>query len=228
MIRTVLAELRSFLAHPTPQQASGLDADGAIARWAILTAMQVAVLGAVIMPLILAWQKAFGLSPPNAFDGMGPLALWGGAVILGPVLEELFFRGWMSGTRRALTTMGVLLIGACVVVAMRGNKVAVAIALVGMLVATAITWWVKRRDENVPRGFGKVFPALFYATTVIFAALHLFNYPAITLAAVPMALPQFWSGLMFGHMRVRVGMVGAILNHIVSNAVMLGAALVTG
>jgi hypothetical protein len=33
---------------------------------------------------------------------------------------------------------------------------------------------------------------------------------------------------MFGHMRVRVGMVGAILNHIVSNAVMLGAALVTG
>ena len=27
--------------------------------------------------------------------------------------------------------------------------------------------------------------------------MHLFNYPTIRLAAVPMVLPQFWSGLMF-------------------------------
>lgn len=228
MIRTVLAELRSFFAHPAPQQASGLNAPGAIPHWALLTTIQVAVLGLMIMPLILVWQKAFALSPPNAFEGMGPLALWGGAVILGPVLEELFFRGWMSGTRRALTVMGVILVGFCIVVALRGNRTAVAITLVATLLAALVTLWIKRRDSHVPAGFGKVFPALFYGTTAIFAALHLFNYPAISLVAVPMVLPQFWSGLMFGHMRVKLGLQAGILNHIVSNAVMLGAALITG
>ncbi|OZA57164.1 MAG: hypothetical protein B7X78_09555, partial [Sphingomonadales bacterium 39-62-4] len=97
MIRSTLTELMAFLRNPRPMEATGLNADGAIPRWLVLSALQIAVLGLVVMPLILTWQKAFGLPSPNAFEGLSPLALWGGAVLLAPVLEELFFRGWMSG-----------------------------------------------------------------------------------------------------------------------------------
>jgi hypothetical protein len=85
-----------------------------------------------------------------------------------------------------------------------------------------------RRDTAVPEWFVRHFALLVYGTTAIFAAMHLFNYPAITLVAVPMVLPQFWSGLMFAHMRVRVGLLGSILNHIASNAIVLAVALSWG
>ena len=72
------------------------------------------------------------------------------------------------------------------------------------------------------------FALLLYGTTAMFAAMHLFNYPTITLVAVPMVLPQFWSGLMFAHTRVRLGLLASILNHIASNAIVLAVALLGG
>lgn len=210
-------------------QASGLQADGAIPRWLVLAAFQIGVLALVVMPLVAAWQKAFALSPPNAFEGLGPLALWGGAVLLGPVLEELFFRGWMSGTRRALWLMAVILAGLVLFAALgRGKPLVGGGILLATVVVAAIVWWRLRRRTDVPAAFVRAFPALFYCTTAIFAAMHLFNYPTITLVAVPMVLPQLWSGVMFGYMRVRIGLAGSILNHIASNAIMLTAALLAG
>lgn len=229
MIRTTLAELFAFLRRPIPMEASGLQADGAISRWLVLTAFQILSLGLVVMPVMLAWQKAFALPSPDAFEGLKPLALWGGVVLLGPVLEELFFRGWMSGSRRTLMLMVVVLVGLALFVAIgRGRPlVGGGILLVTVIVAATI-WWRLRRRQDVPAWFLRAFPALFYGTTTIFAAMHLLNYPTISLLAVPMVLPQFWSGLMFGHMRVRIGLAGSILNHIASNALMLTAALLGG
>lgn len=229
MIRTTLAELFAFLRRPIPMEASGLQADGAISRWLVLTAFQILSLGLVVMPVMLAWQKAFALPSPDAFEGLKPLALWGGVVLLGPVLEELFFRGWMSGTRRTLMLMVVVVVGLALFVAIgRGRPpVGGGVLLVTVIVA-ATMWWRLRRRKDVPAWFLRAFPALFYGTTTIFAAMHLLNYPTISLLAVPMVLPQFWSGLMFGHMRVRIGLAGSILNHIASNALMLTAALLGG
>lgn len=229
MIRATLVELFTFLRRPVPMEASGLNADGALPRWLVLATFQILVLGLVVMPLMLAWQKAFDLPSPDAFEGLGPLALWGGAVLLGPVLEELFFRGWMSGTRRVLALMGVVVAGLALFVALgRGKPLMGGVILLATVLAAAIVWWRLRRRKDVPAAFMRAFPALFYGTTAIFAAMHLFNYPSISLLAVPMVLPQFWSGLMFGHMRVRTGLAGSILNHIASNALMLTVALLGG
>lgn len=226
MIRTTLAELIAFLRRPVPMEASGLNDDGALSRWVVLAAFQIGVLGLVVMPLIALWQKAFALSPPNAFEGLGPLALWGGAVLLAPVLEELFFRGWMSGTRRALALMGVVLVGLTLFIAFgRGKPLAGGGILLITIVAAGVVWWRKRRDRSVPAWFSRHFALLVYGTTALFAAMHLANYASVTLAAVPMVLPQFWSGLMFAHMRVRLGLLASILNHIASNAIVLAVAL---
>ncbi|MBF9151231.1 CPBP family glutamic-type intramembrane protease [Novosphingobium jiangmenense] len=229
MIRATLAELFAFLRRPVPMAASGLNADGAIGRWLVLAAFQLGVLGLVVMPLVALWQKAFALSPPDAFEGLGPLALWGGAVLLAPVLEELFFRGWMSGTRRVLALMGVVVAGLLLFIAFgRGKPLVGGGILLATVAVAAGLWWRMRRDKAVPDWFSRHFALLIYGTTAIFAAMHLFNYPTITLVAVPMVLPQFWSGLMFAHIRVRLGLLASILNHIASNAIVLAVALSWG
>lgn len=209
--------------------AQGLNADGAIARWLVLSLGQIAVLGLVVMPLILAWKNAFGLASPSAFDGLSPLALWGGAVLLAPVLEELFFRGWMSGRRSALLITAVVLVGlAAFAVFGRGKPLVMAgIALV-LLIAVGVVWFRLRKESEVSASFGRAFPVLFYLVTALFALMHVFNYPQVTLLVLPMVLPQFWSGLMLGYIRVRLGLLASILAHVLSNAVMLTAAMITG
>jgi hypothetical protein len=42
---------------------------------------------------------------------------------------------------------------------------------------------------------------------------------------MPMVLPSFWVGLTLGYQRQRVGLIGAILAHLVSNALTLTLAL---
>ena len=185
MIRDLLAELLAFLRRPAPMQASGLQADGAISRWLVLAAFQIVGLGLVVMPVMLAWQKAFALPSPDAFEGLGPLALWGGAVLLGPVLEELFFRGWMSGTRRALGLMAVVVAGFGLFIALgRGKPLIGGGILLATVVVAAIVWWRMRRQTEVPAGFVRAFPAVFYGTTAIFAAMHLANYPSFSLLEI--------------------------------------------
>lgn len=229
MLRSTLNDLVAFLRNPRPMQAEGLNADGAIARWMVLAVVQIAGLGLVVMPLILLWQKAFALPSPNAFDGMSPLALWGGAVLLAPVLEELFFRGWMSGRPAALWLMGVLIAGLVLFAALgRGNALAAGAIVLVTLIAAGVAWWRTRGDRTVPGWFERTFPWLFYGGTIVFALMHVFNYPQVTLVVLPMVLPQFWTGLMLAHMRVRLGLLAAILNHIASNAIMLTAALASG
>ena len=229
MIRPILTELLAFLRNPRPMQATGLNADGAIPRWLALSVLQILVLGFVVMPAILAWQSAFGLPSPNAFQGLSPFALWGGAVLLAPVLEELFFRGWMSGRPAALWLTGIVVAALAAFMAVgKGNPLATGAILLGTLIVAGVVWFRTRRVRVAPDWFTRAFPVLFYAVTALFALMHVFNYPQVSAVVVPMVLPQFWSGLMLGYIRVRQGLLAAILAHVASNAVMLTAALAAG
>ncbi|MBB3860151.1 membrane protease YdiL (CAAX protease family) [Novosphingobium hassiacum] len=228
-IRAVLTEPFAFWARPHLIEPTGLRAPGALRHWALLTVLQVAVLLCVVVPIMLAWKSAFDLAAPNAFDGMGPLALWGGAVLLGPVLEELFFRAWLAGRRRALWAMAATIAGLALFVALgRGNALAGGGILLATVVVAAGGWFWLRRRVDRPGWFVRAFAWLFYANALVFAAMHLANYPKITLLALPMVLPQLWTGLMLGFIRLRIGLIPAIMTHIVSNAVTLGIALTWG
>lgn len=229
MIRPILTEFVAFLRNPRPMHAAGLNADGAIPRWLVLSVAQIVVLGLVVMPLILTWQTAFGLPSPNAFEGLSPLALWGGAVLLAPVLEELFFRGWMSGRPAALWLTGIVVAGlALFMVVGKGNPLATGAILLGALIVAGVMWFRTRRVREAPGWFARAFPVLFYPVTALFALMHVFNYPQVSVVVLPMVLPQFWSGLMLGYIRVRLGLLAAILAHVASNAIMLTAALAAG
>ncbi len=227
-IRGTLTEPFAFWARPRVLQPTGLRAPGAWRHWALLTALQVGVLLGVVVQIMLAWKNAFGLPAPDAFDGMSPLALWGGAVLLGPVLEELFFRAWLGGRRRALWAMGATVLGLVLFIALgRGNALIGGGILIVTVIVAAVGWFRLRRREDRPAWFVRAFPWLFHGNALIFALMHLANYPKVSWLALPMVLPQLWTGLMLGFVRLRIGLIPAILTHIVSNGVTLAIALAT-
>ena len=225
-VSAILAEPFAFWRRPLAMQPAGLQAPGAWRRWGVLTALQVGVLLGVVVQVMMVWQKAFGLPSPDAFEGMTALALWGGAVLLAPVLEEVFFRGWLSGLPRALWAMGATVAGLALFIAFgRGDALVGGGILLATLALAAGGWFRHRHEQERPGWFDRAFPWLFHINAVVFAAMHLANYPKVTWIAVPMVLPQFWTGLMLGFIRLRIGLGAAILTHIASNAVTLSLAL---
>ncbi len=225
-IFTALTEPFTFWLRPRPMRPQGLAASGAWRQWGLLTALQVSALVGVVVPVMMLWQKAFNLPAPDAFNGMSPLALWGGAVLLAPVLEELIFRGWLSGLPRALCALGVTLIGLALFIGFGKAHPLVGGAIVlATSVGAVVGWFWLRGKQDRPAWFDCAFPWLFHIGNVIFAALHLANYPSVTWLAIPLVLPQFWTGLMLGFIRLRIGLGAAILTHIVSNALALSLAL---
>ncbi|WP_157573011.1 type II CAAX prenyl endopeptidase Rce1 family protein [Novosphingobium sp. AAP83] len=224
-----LMEPIAFWRNPQPMRPDGLRAAGAWRRWALLTAMQVGGLMGVVVPVMLAWRQIFDLPSPDAFNGMTPLALWGGTVLLAPVLEELFFRGWLSGLPRALWAMAITLAGLALFMGFgKANPLAGGGILLATTAAVIGVWFWLRHKQERPGWFDGAFPWLFHINALAFAALHLANYPKFTLAAIPLVLPQFWTGLMLGFLRLRIGLGAAILTHIISNAIALTLAMIVG
>ncbi|CAH0495199.1 hypothetical protein NVSP9465_00204 [Novosphingobium sp. CECT 9465] len=228
-VSATLTEPFGFWRHPRPMRPEGLRAPGAWRRWGLLTALQVGVLLGVVVQVMMLWQKAFGLPSPDAFDGLNPLALWGGAVLLAPVLEELFFRAWLGGLPRALWAMAAVVLGLALFVAVGKGSAVVGGGILVATVVVALGGWLRlRRRADWPRWFDRAFPVLFHVNAAIFAAIHLANYPKFTWVLIPMVLPQLWTGLMLGFIRLRIGLIAAMLTHVVSNAVTLGIALSAG
>lgn len=224
-----LSEPFAFWLKPRPMRPDGLFKPGAWRQWALLTALQVGFLLGVVVPVMLLWRQMFDLPSPDAFNGMSPLALWGGTIILAPILEELFFRGWLSGLPRALWAMGATLVGLALFILFgKVNALAGGGILLGAAVAVSGGWFWLHGKQDRPAWFDRAFPWLFHINALAFAVLHLANYPKFSLAAIPLVLPQFWTGLILGFMRLRIGLGAAILTHVVSNAIALSLAMAIG
>lgn len=225
--RAVLAEFAAFVRHPRLMQPSGLGAVGAWRCWAVLVALQIGVLVLVLLPFIALWQKLFALPSPDAFGKLAPAMLVPTVVLVAPVLEELLFRGWLTGRPRALWLLGSgLVAGAVLFASMHGLDPLVAGALLlGALVAAVAGWLVLRRRAEAPGWFAAGFAPIFAVSVAIFAASHLVNYPHITLAVLPLVLPQLWGALVLGFVRMRIGLPASILAHMAANASTLTLAM---
>lgn len=140
-------------------------------------------------------------------------------VIVGPIMEELAFRSWISGNPRLLVLLGGVI--AWVVCSYGLTQMGfstsdpiLAIALgAGIVIATivgfAIFW-----KKPVPHWYVKIFPGLFWMQALIFGFIHVFNYAGDNPAALlPFVLPQLVGGLIWGYARIRYGWWSNILMH---------------
>jgi membrane protease YdiL (CAAX protease family) len=224
-----LLEFLTFLRRPRLLEPTGLRAPGALATWLAMLAIHLGVLLVVVMPVYGFWLTSFELSPPDSFGKVAPELLPGLAVLLAPIGEEMLFRGWQSGRPRALWLLACALvaIGALVLGQAANQPVATGLTLLALLIAAPIGW-VRLRRQATPRWFAVAFPAIFYAVVALFAVVHFVNYPSASLLGLPLLLPQLWGALVLGYIRQRIGLIGAIIDHAVANAVVLAIAMMGG
>lgn len=178
-----------------------------------------------LLPLLMLWTRGMGIEPPKMTQDMPQGILLLLAVAILPPLEEIVFRGWLTGKRWQLVLLAglVLALGGLLVSQATAIR-ALAIAGLGAGVAMiAAGLWLTKDRNGTPDWFVRQFRWWFWASCVIFAAAHYSNYPALTLAHLPVVLPQLWSGLVFGFVRLRFGILRSMTLHVASNAFVLGA-----
>ncbi|MFC0590095.1 type II CAAX prenyl endopeptidase Rce1 family protein [Novosphingobium aquiterrae] len=195
-----------------------------------MTALLIAGLIGVLLPFLGAWQKAFDLPSPTAFDAFPKQWLVPVTVLFAPVAEELLFRGWQRGSASALWLLLCALVGAAVLTLVTDPAQARPAGgiLLAALVAAPIGWFLLRKRPAPLDWFARFFPWIFYAVAVGFALFHLTNYPRLSLLMVPLVLPQLWAALVLGYLRQRLGLAQAILAHVAANACSIGLALASG
>ena len=160
-----------------------------------------------------------------------PLSLIVSVVILGPLVEELAFRSWLSGTRQQLVAGAgfvLVLIGGRWLAQASAPSAASVIGYATIALAIALYLCASRAMRaGPPEGwFIRWFPAIFWANVLGFGLLHVSNY-AVSLGPLVLAftLPQILAGAVFGYARLRLGLAAAIGLHMAFNAVPVTATL---
>lgn len=161
-------------------------------------------------------------------------------VIAAPLVEEVAFRGWLSGRPGHVFALLALVAALGSLVAMVALNQATGVGVLLMAVAlpvfflglAAVVFW-RWRSRPVMGWFARVFPLFFWLSTAGFACVHLLNYDEGSLyVLLPLVLPQFVTGSILGYLRVNYGLWAAMLLHALHNgagmAMVLGGMLLAG
>ncbi len=214
------AAFRQFLARPRlPERTAPVPAG-------IMGVLRLFVLDAVLMMTIgliasLVLLTGFEI-PENSLEQLALTPTWIAIIIIGaPLTEELMFRSWLSGRPGHLVAgfAGIAaLLGLPLLAASGDAGGMIALALLAVLVlGAALSLWRWRAAPPL-RWFGMAFPAIFWLVAVLFALIHLVNYEAAGfLTLLPLVIPQFIAGTLFGYARVRYGLWASIALHALHN-----------
>ena len=148
-------------------------------------------------------------------------------LIIAPLLEELAFRGWLTGRIAALrfALHGFAAMGLFVAALYVPYDYATPVALAGVAAVFAglIQWGrTRHRDTAVPAWFARHFHWIVWGSSLVFGLIHLGNYEPLTHPfGVLVVLPQTIGGLLLAYTRTRLGLGAAIAHHAAFNAVFL-------
>lgn len=177
-------------------------------------------LGSVIQEIVVFFHLSHDLAD------MGPLEIWLGILVIPPV-EEILFRLWLRVSRKTILIFSAVIgLVALLLTSLVSFWITVSLLCFGAFTALVVLVGNKEKIEMVAaRHFG----ILFYLSIFIFGLAHIFNYTPLTwqiwLLAPVLVLPQFVLGSMLGFIRVRYGILYAILFHIAVNASLLSFVL---
>ncbi|ASJ89503.1 type II CAAX prenyl endopeptidase Rce1 family protein [Porphyrobacter sp. CACIAM 03H1] len=149
------------------------------------------------------------------------------SLLLAPLLEELLFRGWLSGRLAALHFalygLAALALFMASLFAGPGAATALALAGVGAVIAGLVHWSrTRHRDREVPAWFIRHFGKLVWGSTLLFGLIHLGNYePLNHPLGVLVVMPQTIGGLLLAYTRTRLGLTAAVAHHSAFNVVAL-------
>ncbi len=202
----------------------------ALGQLALLTGLNI-IFSILVAALILApYQEAVGIADNALADEDIPFGeLFLMAVILAPLIEEILFRGWLRGTKRALITVAMFLsigIGYFILnnFGSDENIIAITMFLWAFLIAFEGFTRLKNiwHDWRPIEMFERYFPIIFYVSAFGFGLIHIINYEHhSTIELLPMVMTQCFAGLLFGYVRLRFGLLAAIAMHAVFNGILV-------
>ncbi len=218
------AEWRRFFAFvrrpELPATAGGFGAANFVAVLRMLALDQLAMLGLIVLAGTVV---AIGVDLPEtalAKLEWTPLIVF--MIVVGaPLFEEIALRSWLSG--RPGHVLAVLLLATPVMLTagQAEPSLAVALASLAALLAALAALFVLRKRAAMS-WFARAFPLFYWASTVGFALLHLYNFEEGALAVLlPLVIPQFVLGSILGYVRVLYGLWASILLHVAHNGIIV-------
>lgn len=183
----------------------------------ILSLIVTMTFGVLALPVILSTDLTAGEQLNEALSGSAWSVILS-VVILGPLIEEIIFRGWLSGAWRAalatVASLGVIYGGSEILGPFfSGEGVVKTLVLVMSAAAILLAFSPLDKARRI-FGFDRIFPIVFFAQAVAFGTLHFQNYVASSLVIALLAtLPLIACGLIWGYARVRLGLASAVILH---------------
>ncbi len=154
-------------------------------------------------------------------------------IVLGPLVEEMIFRGWLTGTGRALCGTAVFLVMFYGVAYLMKGSLSEELGLSVQLLVSALAFLVflliERGETSAPPHFYRiVFPFLFWIQGIVFGSLHFGNIQgSSSILPFLMTAPLIIVGWIFAYARIVTGIGGAWLLHALYNLPLaVGAILV--
>ncbi|MFM7379415.1 MAG: type II CAAX prenyl endopeptidase Rce1 family protein [Erythrobacter sp.] len=185
------------------------------------------VIDTLVAWLTDAWDAQAGFLPAPVEEDISVAEDVFSALVLAPVLEELLFRGWLTGRIAALrfAIWGFAALGLFAASLMVATDVAELLGLAGVaVVLMGLVQWsrTRERDTAVPAWFIRHFGWFVWGSTVLFGLIHLGNYePLESPLGLLVVLPQTIGGLLLAYTRTRLGLGAAIAHHAAYNAIFL-------
>ena len=142
--------------------------------------------------------------------------------VIGPLIEEGMFRGWLSGTWRSVvgSTVFVALVFGVIHVVDGLFSVSAAIIQLGLAAIGMIGFQLLSPIDTGRRlpYFERAFPFIFWAQGIVFGVLHFQNIATISpVVAVLYTLPLVICAWLWGFARIYLGLASAVLLHAVYN-----------
>ncbi len=218
-----------FLRTPVlPDRAAGISR-GAIAAILRLYLLDLLLMIGLLLVALGVYLTGFKF-PDTALGTMELTPVLIALVVFGaPIMEELAFRGWLSGRPGQLVPLLVVAgTVALLPLVQRQHSVDTALAtllamLAGLLLAILAAVLLRGRP---PFGwFRRHFRWFYYLSALLFAGIHLTNYENTSPLFLLLVIPQGIAGLIFGFARVRYGLWASMVLHIIHNATFIGLAL---
>jgi membrane protease YdiL (CAAX protease family) len=158
-------------------------------------------------------------------------------VVLGPLIEEVAFRLWISQDKASIIGglylfayyLGIFLSG--LLIRAFGENEASVIAGFGVFVALflLVSLLIRIKEEALKNFVNNHLRAIVVTTILTFAIIHFLNFD-LGLVYLPLVLiltlPQLTAGFVFTYVRLRLGFVAAFLSHAMQNLI-LGVAFFT-
>jgi membrane protease YdiL (CAAX protease family) len=234
-IPALLRDVASFARYPTPPPAR-LD----WGRGFVLVFLVLCILDAGLTfgsDLIWWGAEAAGYQAPLISDPeLSPVEEWVIAVGVAPVLEEAFFRGWLSGRRAALefaARMAMVMAVLVVAVIMYESGTALSTARLiqfgafGYALYAFVIWFRERsRKSEIPAWFDCNYRHFVWGSAIVFGTVHLVNYDDLSGPVdLILVLPQTLGGLVLAYTRTRLGLPAAMAQHALFNGVLIASGL---